>query len=61
MEKVLAEADAGDYHFELRKRENGTFSCRRSDISDPVRNPEEVKDLQEIPQAVFNIFNRLMH
>ena len=61
MEKLLAEADAGDYHFELRKKKNGKFSCLRSDLSNPVRAPERVTDLRDIPPVVSKIFQRFMH
>lgn len=59
-EQTVAKADAGDYHFELKK-ENGKFKCLRSDVSDPTGSTEEVRDLQEIPSQVFSIFNRLMY
>ncbi len=57
--KLLAETDAGDFHFELHKEDDGKFKCLRSDVSAPA-HPEEVKDIHEIPQTVFTIFNKLM-
>ena len=61
MEKTVATADAGDYHFELKKSNDGKFKCLRSDVSDPMHQSEEVSDLQEIPSTVFNIFKGLMY
>ena len=58
--KPLAEVDAGDYHFALKKSDDGKYQCLRSDISDPMRNPEVVTDMQDIPPTVFSIFNGLM-
>ncbi|HEY6021135.1 MAG TPA: hypothetical protein VIY48_14880 [Candidatus Paceibacterota bacterium] len=60
MSQVVAQANAGDFHFELRKEDDGKFHCLRSDVSAPM-HPEEVKDLREIPQQVFTIFNGLMY
>lgn len=58
--EIVARADAGDFHFELKK-EDGKFKCLRTDVSDPARNSEEVTDMKDIPSTVFNIFNRLMY
>lgn len=60
-EQTVAKADAGDYHFELKKGKDGKYKCVRSDVSDPTGSTEEVRDLQEIPPQVFSIFNRLMY
>lgn len=60
MERLLAQADEGDYHFELKK-EDGKYKCLRSDVSDPAYHPEEVTDLRDIPSKIFKIFNRFMH
>ena len=60
MTRPVAEADAGDFHFELYKSNDGKYRCLRSDVSDPMQNAEEVTDLQDIPSTVFNIFNELM-
>ena len=58
--ETVAQVDAGDFHFELKK-EGGKYKCLRSDVSAPAPDPEEVTDLQDIPPAVFTIFNRLMY
>ncbi len=57
--KTIASADAGDFHFELKK-EGDKYHCLRSDVSNPTQ-AEEVTDLQDIPQTVFTIFNKLMY
>lgn len=59
-DQVIADTNAGDFHFELRKSEDGKFRCLRSDVSAPLLT-EEVTDLQDIPRQVFNIFNKLMY
>lgn len=58
--QTVAQVDAGDFHFELKK-EDGKYKCLRSDVSDPTQDPEEVTDLQDIPPTVFSIFNKLMY
>jgi len=61
-DKTVASADAGDFHFELKKNDDGTFRYVRSDISDPARTPEELSNpKEEIPPQVFIIFNGLMY
>ena len=60
MVQKVAKADAGDYSFELHKKENGEFACFRSDVSDPTQNLEEVTDIQQIPPQVFSIFRNCM-
>ncbi len=60
MGRPLAVVDAGDFHFELHKKEGGEHQILRSDISDPAHIPEEVKS-EELPLQVSNIFNRFMY
>jgi hypothetical protein len=58
--RPLAQAEAGDFHFELRKKGNGKHEVLRSDISDPARTPEVVTP-QELPSQVFDIFKDCMN
>lgn len=58
--KPLAEADAGDFHFELHKESDGKFHCLRRDVSAPM-HAEEVTDMRDIPPQVFSLFNGLMY
>lgn len=56
----IAQANVGDYHFELHKEEGGRHKVLRSDISDPARIPEEVAEVQELPPQIFSIFKNCM-
>lgn len=59
--KKVAEEDAGDFHFELHQKEDGKYTCVRSDVSDPTRQSEELTEVRDIPPNVFSLFNKLMY
>jgi hypothetical protein len=60
VQKNLAEADAGDFHFELQCVRPGQYECIRTVKSDPLGKPDVITDLREIPKLVFEIFNKAM-
>ena len=54
---AVLEASVGDYRYLLQKNKDGTFTCIRKLIDDPMTT-EELSDWAQLPPAVRTVFTQ---